>query len=96
MESDGPMGRLRATDTDDEWLVQLGSFSGLSPNSGKTWDREPSLELVAAGAPTFTLSAGARDLDAWLWGRPRLTEPAVDGNAADLARLQAIIDAGID
>ncbi|MDT4917715.1 MAG: hypothetical protein QOH89_2415 [Pseudonocardiales bacterium] len=93
---DGPVGRLRATDTGGEWLVQLGSFSGLSPNSGKTWDHEPSLELIGSGSPTFTLSASARDLDAWLWGRPQLSEPVVDGDPTDHERLRAIVAAGID
>jgi uncharacterized protein (TIGR03083 family) len=94
--ADGPVGRLRADDTGAAWLIQLGTFSGLSPNSGKAWDHEPSLELVNAGSPTFTLSADARDLDAWLWGRPPLTEPAVDGDADGFAQLQAIVAAGID
>ena len=95
-DADGPVGRLRATDSGAEWLVQLGSFSGLSPNTGKTWDHEPSLELVDSAAPTFTVSGTGRDLDAWLWGRPPLAEPVVDGDTTDLARLQAIIAAGIE
>jgi uncharacterized protein (TIGR03083 family) len=95
-DADGPVGRLRATDTGADWLVQLGSFSGRSPNTGKTWEHEPCLELTDSAAPTFTLSASGRDLDAWLWGRPQLVEPVIDGNAADLELLRAIIAAGID
>ena len=94
--ADGPVGRLRATDTGADWLVQLGSFSGLSPNTGKTWDHEPSVKLVESADPSFTLSASARDLDAWLWGRPPLIEPVIDGSTADLEQFRAIIAAGID
>lgn len=95
-DADGPAGRLRATDTGTDLLVQLGSFSGLSPNTGKTWDHEPSVMLVDSAEPSFTLSASGRDLDAWLWGRPPLIEPVVDGKAVDLEQLRAIIAAGID
>jgi hypothetical protein len=94
--ADGPVGRLRVDDTGAEWLVQLGTFSGLSPNSGKTWDHEPSLELVESGPPAFTLSATSRDLNAWLWGRPTLSAPVVEGDDAGFAQLQAIVAAGID
>jgi uncharacterized protein (TIGR03083 family) len=95
-EAGGPVGRVRATDTSAEWLVQVGGFSGLSPNTGKTYDHEPLLDLVASGDPTFTLSATGRDLDAWLWNRPPLVEPTVEGDDADFQTFAAIIAKGID
>jgi uncharacterized protein (TIGR03083 family) len=94
--ADGPLGRVRTTDTGADWLVQLGGFSGLSPNTGKTYDHEPCLEIVAAGEPTFTVSATGRDLDAWLWNRPAIVEPVVEGSEADFQAFAAIIAKGVD
>jgi uncharacterized protein (TIGR03083 family) len=94
--ADGPIGRVRTTDTGGEWIVRLGGFSGLSPNTGKAYDNEPSLEIVEDGAPTFTVSGPARDLDAWIWNRPTLTEVAVDGDHADFQAFAAIIAKGVD
>jgi uncharacterized protein (TIGR03083 family) len=94
--ADGPIGRVRTTDTGGEWIVRLGGFSGLSPNTGKAYDNEPSLEIVEDGAPTFTVSGPARDLDAWIWNRPTLTEVAVDGDHADFQAFAAVIAEGVD
>lgn len=90
---DGPVGRARATDTGAEWLFRFGGFSGVSPNTGKTYDREPTLLLAGSGDPSFTISAPARDLDAWMWNRPQVGEVRVDGNQDDFARLTAIVAA---
>lgn len=92
-EVDGPVGRLAATDTGAEWFVQIGRFSGLSPNSGKTYTDEPTLTVIESGEPSFTISAAARDLDAWLWNRPTSTDVVTEG--ADAASFRAIINAGV-
>ncbi len=94
--ADGPIGRLRCTDTGDQWRFRLGAFSGLSPNTGKTYIDEPALDLVDAGEPSFTLSGTARDLDAWLWNRPTLDEPVSNGRDDDFQAFAAIIAKGID
>lgn len=93
---DGPVGRVRVADTGDEWLFQLGGFSGVSPNTGKTYDHEPVLELVESGSPSFTVTGSARDVDAWLWNRPPLAEPIVEGSDADFQAFAAIVAKGID
>lgn len=95
-EPGGAFGRVQTTDTGAAWLVQLGDFSGLSPNTGKTYDHEPCLELVASGEPTFAVSGTARDLDAWLWNRPPLAQPSVEGSAADFAAFETIVATSID
>jgi uncharacterized protein (TIGR03083 family) len=94
--ADGPTGRVRTADTGAEWLIRLGGFSGLSPNSGKTYVNEPSLEIVDDGTPTFTVSAAAADLDAWMWNRPARTDVTIDGADADFQAFHAIITAGVD
>lgn len=91
----GPLGRLRTSDTGAEWLVQLGGFSGQSPNSGKTFDHRPVLELVDSGEPAYTVSAPARDLDAWVWNRPTLTDVTVEGDRGAFDALAALIGQGV-
>jgi uncharacterized protein (TIGR03083 family) len=93
--SDGPIGRVVASDTGDEWLVGIGHFSGLSPNTGKTYDREPTLELVESGEPSYSITATAGELDAWIWSRHAFTGPAVEGNRADFDGFGSIIAKGI-
>ena len=91
----GPVGLLRATDNGDEWLVQVGTFSGLSPNTGKSYDRMPCAGLADGGEPAFTVQAGARDLDAWLWNRPTLEQPRVTGSDDAFRAFADVIAAGI-
>ncbi len=88
----GPVGRLATTDTDTTWLVQVGAFDGTSPNSGNTYTDEGTITRVEEGEPTFSVSGRARDLDAWLWNRPTLTEITLDG---DSGRFVGIIRSGI-
>jgi uncharacterized protein (TIGR03083 family) len=93
--TDGPIGLVRATDTGAEWLVRIGYFSGLSPNTGKTYDREPTLELVESGEPTYTITGSAAELDAWMWSRHAFAEPVVEGDRADFEVFNAIIAKGV-
>jgi uncharacterized protein (TIGR03083 family) len=93
--ADGPLARLRTTDTGATWLVQLGGFSGRSPDTGNTYDHEPCLWLVASGEPSFTMSETARDLDAWLWSRPTVAEPTIEGDRTAFQSFAAFIAEGI-
>lgn len=88
----GPIGAVRTTDTGAEWLVQVGSWSGTSPRTGTEYADEGSLVLVDTGEPAFSVSATARDLDAWLWNRPPLGEVALHG---DCAPFVAVIRSGV-
>jgi uncharacterized protein (TIGR03083 family) len=91
-ELDGPTGRVATIDTGAEWLVQIGHWSGHSPDTGKTYQGETTLTLVEAGTPSFTVSGAARDLDAWLWNRTTITEVTRDG---DISAFEAVIHTGI-
>jgi uncharacterized protein (TIGR03083 family) len=88
----GPIGRVATTDTDGDWLVQLGTFSGTSPNTGTVYTDEATITLVDDGEPMFSVSGRARDLDAWLWNRPTLTGITLDG---DYGRFVEIIRSGV-
>ena len=89
---DGPVGRLATTDTHTSWLVQVGHWSGTSPNTGKTYTDEQTLFLVDAGAPSFEIAGTAADLDAWIWNRPPRGRVSRTG---DTAAFEAVIRTGV-
>ena len=89
----GPaLGRLTASDTGQEWLVRIDTWSGQSPNTGKSYEGENFLSLVTDGEPSYFVTATARDLDAWLWSRPQLSPPTIEGDASGL---QAAVAQGL-
>ena len=87
------LGRLTSTDTGDEWLVRFDTWGGQSPDTGKSYAAESCLALVADGEPTFSVRATARDLDVWLWNRPTIGTPEIEGDAS---ALQAVVAKGLD
>ncbi|HEX9259224.1 MAG TPA: maleylpyruvate isomerase family mycothiol-dependent enzyme [Acidimicrobiales bacterium] len=89
----GVVGRVETTDTDDSWLVELGRFTGTSPNTGKHWD-QPVLRVVDRGRPTFTARGPSADLDRWLWSRG-IAVPDVEGDRAGFDELAAIVATGV-
>jgi uncharacterized protein (TIGR03083 family) len=90
--ADGPIGRVATTDTGGAWLVQLGTWSGTSPNTGNVYVDEGSLTILDGGEPAFEVSGTARDLDAWLWNRPTLGEITRTG---DCAAFEQLIRSGV-
>jgi uncharacterized protein (TIGR03083 family) len=91
----GPIGRLATTDTGASWLVRVGTWSGTSPNSGKSYADEVAITLVGSGepaSPSFEVTGTARDLDAWLWNRPTLTDVH---HAGDTAAFTELIRSGV-
>lgn len=88
--------RIRATDTQDSWVVRLGRFTGTDPE-GVSYD-EPDFDVQAAdsGAPTqATCSGTAADLDCWLWHRPAVGDISRSGEAAVLSAFEEVIAPGI-
>jgi len=94
-EPGGPIVRIRALDTDAEWLVQVGETSGTSP-SGNTYEGEPAFQRLASGTPTVTVGASARDLDAWIWNRPTLAAPIIEGSDADYHAVVRVVDPNVN
>ncbi len=94
-----PVGRLRTLDTGAQWVVQIGHVTGLSRDGQSRHDRQPGFCIAdaaqAADHPTFTVSANAGDLDAWLWRRRDGSGVIVIGDEADAARFTAILAEGI-
>lgn len=89
---DGPIGRLIASDTGAQWLVQVGKASGTSPTGGTTYTDEPVGCLVDGGEPSFEIAGTARDLDAWLWNRPPVSTITRTGDTTAFA---AVIGQGV-
>lgn len=93
-------GRTIAVATTDTGLVvplQLGRWTGTSPNTGTSYDE--SICEVAAQAdisPDATVRGPAATLDAWVWGRADASALTVEGDRAVFDSLQEVIDQGID
>jgi hypothetical protein len=93
---DGSVGRIVARDTGGTWNIALGRFTGTSPNTGNVYDRDM-LRVVDASAvePAFTVGGDAADIDGWLWSRAPAARFAIDGDQDVFARLQQVVDVGI-
>jgi len=73
------------------WTIRLGSFSGISPNTGITYTDEPTLELVESDAEFQTVVSGsAAALDRWLWGRASLGALTIQGDRSLAAEVRSI------
>lgn len=90
--------RIRATDTDHSWLIQLGRLSGTDPDDSAVVD-----ELAIAVADRdpgddadATVTGSAADLDCWLWRRPAVGPLARSGDEEVLNRFDSTIAPGID
>jgi uncharacterized protein (TIGR03083 family) len=89
---DGPVGRIATTDTGAEWSLQIGHWSGHSPNSGKDYTDQATLTLIDQCEPTFEIRGAAGDVDAWLWNRPPSGPVEVSGLAGPF---EAVIRQGV-
>lgn len=95
VDTSSTIGRFAAGDTGGEWLVRLDTWGGDSPDTGKHYADVLCPVLVEDGAPAFTVRASARDLDAWLWHRPTLEEPEVEGDRAAYETLAEVVARGL-
>lgn len=94
-------GELRCDDTGDRWVVELGSWSGVSPGSGTEYRDEAGftvrripVDAIDPGAD-FGISGAASDLDAWLWNRPTSGTVTTIGSPDVLTQFQGILAAGV-
>ncbi|MDQ4084367.1 MAG: maleylpyruvate isomerase family mycothiol-dependent enzyme [Actinomycetota bacterium] len=89
--------RIESSDTGASWTVALGRVSGTDPESGESVD-EAGL-VVADDDPATadaTVRGSAADLDCWLWNRLAADRVDRSGDEDVLARLQSVLDQGID
>jgi uncharacterized protein (TIGR03083 family) len=92
---DGTTGVVEANDRQRAWSLAFGRFAGTSPNTGNVYDMDTLVVDGAEHAPAFTVRGTAADLDAWFWGRAPLERLEVDGDRNAFARLQQIVDRGV-
>lgn len=93
---DGTSGLIEARNPATTWAIELGRFTGTSPNTGNIYDRDM-LVVLDGPQPTrsFTVRSDAAGLDRWLWGRAPATHLEVDGDPDAFARLKQLVAAGI-
>ncbi len=89
--------RLRATDTQDSWVVTVGRFTGTDPDDHVSYD-EPCLQVAEPDAeePAARITGSAADLDCWLWHRPPPGPVERSGDEGALGRFDAAIAPGIN
>jgi len=93
--SSGVLGRIEATDTGGAWAVELGRFTGTSPNTGKTYD-DPVLRVLDQSElnPGFVVQGDAATVDAWLWRR-EIGPVEISGDPAAYEHLERVLANGV-
>ncbi len=83
---------LRATDTDQTWLVRTFRWSGQA--WGQSFDNQVGCERVDGGRPDATVAGTAEDLDLLVWTR---ADRGIvrSGDQHALSEFQAVLDDGI-
>ncbi|MBT8211670.1 MAG: maleylpyruvate isomerase family mycothiol-dependent enzyme [Acidimicrobiia bacterium] len=87
-ERTGQTVAVSLTDQPGSWNLELGRFSGTSPNSGIAYD-DPAVRLLGdVAAATTRISGPAAAMDLWLWGRGSSEALEVEGEevAAEFVR----------
>jgi uncharacterized protein (TIGR03083 family) len=88
---------VRATDTGAQWLTDIGTQSGVEPESGEQQVDVPTLAFRDDDAsPVAHVSADAATLDRWLWGRAPVSAVHSSGDEQTLSAMTAVIATGID
>jgi uncharacterized protein (TIGR03083 family) len=89
--------RVETSDTGVSWTVALGRVSGSDPESGRSYDQDGFVVVDGEqGSPDATVRGAAADLDCWLWNRLSPDHVQRSGDEQALARLQSVLDTGID
>ncbi|WP_018155083.1 maleylpyruvate isomerase N-terminal domain-containing protein [Demetria terragena] len=93
---DGRTARMRATDTDLSWVLDLGRFVGTDRDGEEvdiaSWRARSDDQGEAVAGE---MSADAMDLDLYLWGRPAPHFPVLEGDSAALDHVVAVVNDGV-
>jgi len=95
---EGSSLRIVAADTGDIWMIEIGRFIGMDPDSGRACD-DKGIKVTGTGSdaePAAAISGDAADLDCWLWGRPALGRVNRSGNEAVLTDFDEIVAQGVN
>lgn len=88
-QATGEVVELRASDTNDRWVLRSGQIIGIEPTSGSALTLN-GYELSDDVVPTTTIEAEALDLLLFMWGRrdtPTMSESRQIEAAATLRRV---------
>lgn len=86
---------LAATDTGQRWLLELGRWTGVGPESGRSFD-EPRGVRAEGGAPRATVTGTVEELARWAWSRrPGEVRVSVEGEPDSVTLLAELIEAGM-
>lgn len=83
---------LKATDTDQSWLVKTIRWSGQA--WGQSFDNQIGCERAAVGQPDATVTGTAEELDLLVWNRAD-RNVVRSGDQHALSEFQAMLDDGI-
>ncbi|MCP3996318.1 MAG: maleylpyruvate isomerase family mycothiol-dependent enzyme [bacterium] len=71
------------------WSMQLGQFTGTSPNTGNTYD-DPALLLAPTDdPPTVSIHGTSPELNRWLWGRGSIEPLTIAGSVPAAEHVRA-------
>lgn len=86
---DGSTAMIELPQRSKSWALELGRFTGTSPNTGSSYD-DPALRVISAvSTPTAIVTGPAADLDLWLWGRGSLDNVALTGDRDVVRHIRA-------
>jgi uncharacterized protein (TIGR03083 family) len=80
---------IRLEAADRRWQLRTATFSGTSPDTGRTYDM-PTLVHDPDGVADAVVSTDPATLDLWLWGRCELPSNAVTGEGGLVSLVRAI------
>ena len=86
------VAEFRAVDTDDTWLVEIGHWFGVGPESGNEFDM-PRAVRAGGGEPTVQVIAPVEQLARWAWTRDGRAD--IEGVPAAVDVVGALIANGI-
>ncbi len=82
-----------ASDTGERWLVDVGHWAGVGPESGKSYDEPHAVPAATGATARVTATAPAQDLARWAWTRGG--EVRVTGEQDAVDALNRLISNGI-
>lgn len=87
---------LVAADTGQRWLVEIGHWFGVGPESGNSFDMARAVRAAEGAVPTGTVTGVVEQLSRWAWGRqPQPGAITIEGSDDAVAAIERLIEQGI-
>ena len=92
---DGLRVLVTSSNLPDRWLLTLGRFTGVGPDTGKAYDLDAAAvsrlaEEAGAGPVDAEIAGHAWDVDRWLWGRGDDDQVEISGSPEAVRRVRAL------